>query len=194
MKKLLKAAAALCVLLLLSGAVYAGELTIYYGIGREHFDPILDIFEETTGIKTNRFRAPTEEMLTTVEMELRAGRPKADVIVAAAPQIMALQTRYEAFQEYEPKDAEMIIDEVRYIHPALVPIGMQLYVINYNTNRVSEEDVPKTWLDFIDDVHEPARHGRSPQFRFGSRHHLAIADYMYEAREPTVGATVKPAS
>lgn len=181
MKKLLKAAAALCVLLLLSGAVYAGELTIYYGIGREHFDPILDIFEETTGIKTNRFRAPTEEMLTTVEMELRAGRPKADVIVAAAPQIMALQTRYEAFQEYEPKDAEMIIDEVRYIHPALVPIGMQLYVINYNTNRVSEEDVPKTWLDFIDDKFMNQLAMADPRSS-ASVHGIIwyIADYMYE--------------
>jgi len=180
-KRAFKALVVLCTLMLFSGAVYAQELTIYYGIGREHFDPILDVFEQVTGIKTNRFRAPTEEMLTTVELELRAGRPKADVIVAAAPQIMALQTRYQAFQVYEPKEADMIIDEVRYIHPALTPIGMQLYVINYNTNRIAAQDVPRTWVELADERFMNQLAMADPRSS-ASVHGIIwyLADYMYE--------------
>ena len=129
--------------------VQAKNLTIYYGMGRDHFAPVIAAFTEATGIQVDEFRAPTEEMITTVELELRVRRPKADVIVAAEPQMRSLQSKYDAFLEYTPKEQDKLIPSMQVYTPLYTPLGMQLYILAYNSNLISADDAPKSWAELL---------------------------------------------
>lgn len=144
-------AAALAATVTLSRAAPAGDLNVYYGMSRDLFDPIIRAFADANpDVKTNSFRAPTEELMATIELELRAGRPRADVVVSVAPQLHGLQKLYGALQAYEPAELSAVRADLRDGARLLTPVGLNLYTIQYNTNRVRPQDVPKRILDVLD--------------------------------------------
>lgn len=150
MKYLLALLTLLMVLSLFGILVQAKNLTIYYGMGADHFAPVIAAFEKATGIEVDEFRAPTEEMLTVVELEFMAGKPKADIIIAAEPQMVSLQNKYDAFAEYTPKYQDKLLSSMQVYAPLYTPLGMQLYILAYNSNIISAEEAPKKWADLLD--------------------------------------------
>jgi len=77
----------LCLSICLGLAVNAaaGELNIYYGTSRDLFEPVVQAFAASRpDIKVSSYRAPTEELMATIELEIKAGKPRADVIVITA--------------------------------------------------------------------------------------------------------------
>mgnify|MGYP002261945341 CR=1 FL=1 len=66
----------------LAAPAVAGELNIYYGTSRDLFEPVVQAFGASRpDIKVSSYRAPTEELMATIELEIKAGKPRADVIV-----------------------------------------------------------------------------------------------------------------
>jgi iron(III) transport system substrate-binding protein len=128
----------------------AGELNVYYGTSRDLFEPIIQAFAASRpDIKVTSFRAPTEEMLATVELEIKAGKPRADVIVCTASQLFGLQQQYKALERYMPKDLEKIKKELRDPEGILNPVGVNLSLIQYNTKRITGADIPKKYADLL---------------------------------------------
>jgi iron(III) transport system substrate-binding protein len=134
----------------LDGAV-AAELTVYYGAVREQMEPVLKAFGDAhPDIAVKSFRAPTEELATTMDMELKAGKPRFDVVCAVYSPIWTLQQRYKAFRTLSPKDGERVLAGLRDPEQIQVPFGFGIYVIEYNTKLVSKVDAPKGWADLLD--------------------------------------------
>jgi iron(III) transport system substrate-binding protein len=128
----------------------AGELNVYYGTARDLFEPLVQAFAATRpDIKVSSFRAPTEELITTVELEIRAGKPRADVIVCAPTQLLGLQQQYKALEPYAPKELEKIKRELRDPQNLLTPTGLNLSLIQYNTKRITGADIPKKFTDLL---------------------------------------------
>ena len=126
------------------------ELTVYYGQVREQMEPVLKAFSNLhTEIEVKSFRAPTEELVTTAEMELRAGKPKFDVICAGSAQLLTLQQRYTTFKPFSPVDGGHIIKGLRDKSKVQIPIGTGFYVIEYNTKLITKEQAPKKWSELL---------------------------------------------
>lgn len=126
------------------------ELNVYYGMSASRMEPLLDEFSKAfPDIRINSFRQPTEELLATIELELRAGRPGADVIVGVDAQMASLQDQFNAFEPYSAKEINSIPQDYRYPNDYLTTIAASFYVIQYNTNSVSKSEVPASWADLL---------------------------------------------
>ena len=153
MTKILRARvfSVLGLLVLLAPSASAGELTVYYGAPREHVEPILKAFADAhPELNVKSFRAPTEELATTMDMELKAGSPKFDVVLAVFSPIWSLQQRYKVFRTLAPKEGERIVQGLRDPDQIQLPFGFGIYVIEYNTKLVSKAEAPKKWSDVLD--------------------------------------------
>ena len=63
--------------------------------------------------------------MATIELEIRAGKPRADVIVITASQLLGLQQQHKALERYTPKELEKIKKELRDPEMLLNPVGRQ---------------------------------------------------------------------
>lgn len=134
----------------LAAMAAARELVVYYGTSRDLFEPVVQAFAASRpDIKVSTFRQPNEELMATVELEIRAGKPRADLIVCAAPQLVGLQQQYKALEPYAPKDLEKIKKELRDPQNLLIPTGVNLSLIQYNTRRITGADIPKKFTDLL---------------------------------------------
>jgi len=140
----------LCLGLALATSVAAGELSIYYGTSRDLFEPVIQAFAASRpDIKVSSYRAPTEELMATIELEIRAGKPRADVIVITASQLFGLQQQHKALEPYAPKELEKIKKELRDPELLRTPTGVNLSLIQYNTKRITGADIPKKYADLL---------------------------------------------
>jgi iron(III) transport system substrate-binding protein len=140
----------LCLGLGLASLAAAGELVVYYGTSRDLFEPVVQAFAATRpDIKVSTFRQPNEELMATVELEIRAGKPRADVIYVATTQLFGLQQQHKALERYSPKELEKIKKELRDPELFLNPVGVNLSVIQYNTKRITGADIPKKYTDLL---------------------------------------------
>jgi len=130
---------------------HSAELTVYYGATREHMEPVLKAFADAhPQITVKSFRAPTEELAATMDMELKAGRPKFDVICSVYSPIWTLQQRYKSFRRLSPREGEHILQGLRDPEGIQVPFGFGIYVIQHNTKLVSKAEAPRKWADLLD--------------------------------------------
>jgi iron(III) transport system substrate-binding protein len=134
-----------------ASAAHSAELTVYYGAVREQMEPVLKAFGDShPQIAVKSFRAPTEELAATMDIELRAGKPKFDVVCSVYSPIWSLQQRYKPFRKLSPRDGERILQGLRDPEGIQVPFGFGIYVIEYNTKLVAKADAPKKWSDLLD--------------------------------------------
>ncbi|MFN7191454.1 MAG: hypothetical protein ACK5U4_08480, partial [Rhodospirillales bacterium] len=83
------------------------RLTIYSAYENSQIAPLTKAFEaKNPGVAVDHFRQPGEELLATIELELRARSPKADVVGLNDASIAYLQKRHDAFEPYAAKDAD----------------------------------------------------------------------------------------
>lgn len=129
-----------------------GELTVYYGTPRDLIKPLFDGFNEAhPDITINEFRQPTEELLSTLQIEFQSGHKRADVVIAPAAQLYALQDSHQAFQAYETEHSDTILESLRDPDNLVNTVGVNLYMLGYNTNHISAEEAPTSWAEALDD-------------------------------------------
>lgn len=135
----------------LSGDKDPMQLTVYYGPPRSHVEPILEAFKKLhPNIAMREHRAATEELVATMEMELRARNPQFDVAIGQNAAFMNMQKDYDAFGAYSPGGKQNIMPGLLDPEDIQIPIGTSFYVILYNTRLVKEADAPKSWAAMLD--------------------------------------------
>lgn len=137
----------------LSSAALAqeGTLQIYSAYPDEHMRPLIAEFNKKyPDVVVQVSVQPGEELLSTIELELRANSPQADVVGLNQASINALQGRHNAMEAYEPAEIANVRPEVRDPANVVVPACVNPYLIQYNTNQVNAADAPKRWLDLLD--------------------------------------------
>ena len=128
------------------------ELSLYFTQMREQMEPVLEGFTARyPNISVVDFRAPVEEMMATIDMELRANNPQFDVLISANNAIVDIQERHSPFAEFIPDERNYIVPGLLDPNNIQIPVGTGFYVIIYNTNLVSHEEAPKAWHQIIDD-------------------------------------------
>ena len=134
---------------LIAGAKKEGSLQFYTTIPPEYLKPITDAFETKYGVKVDVWRARSEAVLQRVLTEAKGGRWTVDVVESISPPMEAL-TREKLTQEIRSPEHKNLIDGVLPAHREWAPTLIFIFVQAYNTAKVRQDELPKTYLDLLD--------------------------------------------
>jgi iron(III) transport system substrate-binding protein len=141
-----------------------GEVVWYTPIPTEEAEAMAAAFEDRYGISVNVFRAGGEQVLTRLESELITGNPQADVVGYSNKAAGLAHIEGGHLASWVPPETENVIEGLfdpdgYWITPRTALVG-----IAYNTDLVSEEDAPTSWLDLLDDRFSGQTTTASPEY------------------------------
>lgn len=119
-----------------------GALIVYSVWDVEHLVKITEAFSKRfPGIKTSYWQARNPEIVTRVLTEFQGGNQSVDVILSDnAPPVLRAAG---AIQPYETVQKDFLI-----IHDPTIPVvSLQIQSLAYNTKKLKEAELPKTWED-----------------------------------------------
>jgi iron(III) transport system substrate-binding protein len=134
---------------LLERARKEGELMIYHSSPVEDLKPLFEAFTKKYGVKVNNWRSSSENVLQRVLSETRAGRYEVDFVENNSPEVEALR-REKVLQRV---DSPYLADMQPYTVPAhreWVTSTLDVFVHAYNTEKVSKDELPKSYQDLAD--------------------------------------------
>ncbi|MFL6574544.1 MAG: extracellular solute-binding protein, partial [Burkholderiales bacterium] len=124
-------------------------LTLYTSLAPTESGPLAQAFEKKTGIKVELWRAISEKVVQRAITEARARRFAVDVVETNAPE-MEMMAREKLFAELDsPYLADLPAAAVPK-HRMWIPDRMNFFVVAYNTAKVRREELPKSYLGFLD--------------------------------------------
>jgi iron(III) transport system substrate-binding protein len=124
-----------------------GQVNFYGSTNPEDMDPVIEAFQDDTGVAVNNYRADTNSVMSRIQEEAAAGRPNADVTIGGRAEYTLLG------QEGLLADFETPISEQ--IHEGGVqPDGVDVYRVLriplWNTDRLSPDEYPTSWEDVLE--------------------------------------------
>lgn len=136
---------------IMSGVVFAENMTLYINWARDDAQKLVNKFEKSyPDVDVQIFRAPIEELMTIVQMELKVGVCRADYLLVGAPE-RAMQLKEAGyFLPYYPTDVKYFNQSFLDKDEMLLPVSLIPMMIQYNTNHISVEEAPKSWADLLD--------------------------------------------
>jgi iron(III) transport system substrate-binding protein len=134
---------------LVEGAKKEGALTIYSSATVEDMNALTTAFEKKYGIKTNLWRASSEDVLQRAVVENRGQRYDVDVFETNGSEMEALH-REKLLQPVESPALADLLPRAVMDHREWVGTRLQIIAAGYNTNLVKKEELPKSYEDLLD--------------------------------------------
>lgn len=140
-----------------------GELTLYQARSPEGIEPVIQAFQayyrDLTGNEVTfaTFNQSGGDLRATLELEARANAVEADVAILDLGEVLNLDATYPDLfaSDWDPPSLndEAVLQAARdqsAVSPGTM-ISLQPYVIIYNTDLVTGDEVPDSWLDLLDE-------------------------------------------
>ena len=129
---------------LLAAAKQEGTATVYSSINEEEELPQLQNFETITGLKVDYIRGSDVSLMARISIEARAGKATWDVLEIQAAESVPKELRLA----YAPPEAAHLMPDA--VDPEQRWYGgyTVYHTPAYNTTKVKQEDLPKTYEDF----------------------------------------------
>ena len=139
----------------LAGAAFAetasGTITFYSSMQLDVVEPIIAEFEERhPEITVDLLYSGSVELEQRIFSEIEAGDLRADVIWAANPALFLNLKEAGWLRAHETEHAEAIPEGLRDPDNMWFAGRVHNMGIGYNTNLVAEDDVPRTWEEFLE--------------------------------------------
>src|SRR5256712_4699380 len=134
---------------LVANAKREGSLSLYASLAEKDLIRLVSEFERRYAIKVNVWRSGKNNVLRRAVPEARAGRFEADVVHNPSPE-MELLHRERLLQEVRSPYQRELIPEAVAPHREWAGPRVYIFVQAYNTNRVTPEELPKTFRDLLD--------------------------------------------
>ncbi|HEX3931802.1 MAG TPA: extracellular solute-binding protein [Nocardioides sp.] len=160
----------------------AEKTLVFYGLGSDLSDPLVKGFQKAyPWAQVKVVNGSPGDNLSRLETEAKTGAPTADVFLLPQSLRKSLLDNKIVQQTTVPSDFTMTAsfqDSSHYAHPVYVsPI-----VLDYNTNKISASQMPKTLYDLAD----PKYKG---MITFDSPQNVALAAHLLVAPEQAWGMT-----
>lgn len=127
-----------------------GEMTLYYSHSTDWADPIIQEFEEQTGIKVSLVQDGTSSLFARIKAE--EANPQADVVWGGI--IDTYRANEELLQKYTPAEADSLKPEAVDPNGYYTGFDMGPMCLVYNTELISEEEAPTSWGDLLDEKYK----------------------------------------
>ncbi len=129
----------------------SGTLNFYTSMQVDVVEDIIAAFERAhPGVTVDLIYSGSVELEQRIYAERDAGRIRADVIWAANPAFFLKLKAEDLLMAYESPEAEAVPAGLKDPDHMFIAGRVFNMGIGYNTNLVSEEDVPKTWIEFLE--------------------------------------------
>jgi iron(III) transport system substrate-binding protein len=140
-------AAVLCVI----STAWAQDKTVvlYTSLAPTESGPLAQAFEKKTGIKVELWRALSEKVVQRAITEARAGRFAFDVVETNSPE-MEMMAREKLFRVLQSPHLADLPPAAVPAHRMWIPDRMNFFVVAYNTSKVRREELPKSYLGFLE--------------------------------------------
>jgi iron(III) transport system substrate-binding protein len=134
---------------LLEGARKEGGLTLYTSMIGADSEVLTEAFTKKYGIKLQSWRSSSEGLLQRLVAESRAGRFDADIVDNNVTQVEALRREHLLQKVESPQHAGLIAEAVP-AHKEWIGNSIDIIVQAYNTDKIRQADLPKTYQDLLD--------------------------------------------
>lgn len=121
-----------------------GSVDAYGSTNLDDIFPMIDEFEDATGIDVNYYRASSSDILERVLQEADADFPGADVVFTNGPELSVIDDRDLLAPLNSPVTEE--VDE-QGVFDNWVWLYLNTFVASWNTDRI--QDGPATWEDVL---------------------------------------------
>src|SRR5262245_63521344 len=133
---------------LVEGAKKEGTLTIYSSATVDDMAALTQAFEKKYGIKTQVWRASSENIIQRAATEARGNRFDVDVFETDGVAMEAVY-REKLLQEVNTPYLAELMPEAILPHKQWIGDRVQIFTAAYNTRLVKKEDLPKTYDDLV---------------------------------------------
>jgi iron(III) transport system substrate-binding protein len=134
---------------LIEGAKKEGSLNLYTSMAEKDDRRLIEAFEKKYGVKVKVFRSTKNILLQRVISEARAGHNEADFVGNPCPEMEAL-VREKLLQPVKSPVQKDLIPAALPAHRQWTGMRVYLFVEPYNTDKVSKDELPKTYADLLD--------------------------------------------
>ena len=131
------------------GAKKEGEIALYGAVTGQASRPIGELFEKSSGVKLKHWRGDATEIINRVVTEARAGRNLFDVVLGNEA-VMAELEQKGFLGSFDPPAARGFPKQFNDPEHRKTPWRVLPFGINFNTQRLTADQAPKTWDDLLD--------------------------------------------
>lgn len=152
------------------------QVIVYVAVDRSHAEPILDAFQQKTGIQVRAIYDSEAAKTTGLVARLLSeeDRPTCDVFWNNELAQTCLLARVGLLTEYHPPGAESVPADFKSRSGLWTAVANRARVIVYNTNLVSREEIPHSIFDLADDKWRGKVAIANPQFGTTKAHVAAL--------------------
>jgi iron(III) transport system substrate-binding protein len=124
-----------------------GSVNGYGSMNLDEADPIINKFQDATGIDVNYYRANSEDVLNRVIEESKANfKNGADVVFTNGPEMTILE-RKGLFASFDTPTTAHIAKQG--VHPTWKWFYINTFTPAWNTKQISPAEAPKSWEDVL---------------------------------------------
>ena len=131
-----------------SGALDGTTIAVYSGRGEDLIGPVFDAFEAATGATVDARYGGSAEMALLIDTE--GDQSPADVVISQSPGAIGFLDERERLLTLDEAVLERVPPEFRGADGTWVGITGRVRVLVYNTDLVSEEELPTSVLELTD--------------------------------------------
>lgn len=124
-----------------------GELTLYYSNSTDWADPLIEEFENQTGIEVSLVQDGTSSLFARIKAE--AANPQADVVWGGV--IDTYRANEDLLQPYTSSEVGALKEQAIDPNGYYTGFDMGPMVMIYNTDLVDEAEAPTKWADLLDE-------------------------------------------
>jgi len=129
---------------LFTAAKKEGAVTIFSAINEEEEVPLLQVFQDATGIKADYVRSADAALMSRITIEKRAGKESWDVLEIQAIEGLPKEWRLA----FTPPEAAHLLPGARDAERRWYGDFLVYHTPAYNTRFVKKEDLPQSYADF----------------------------------------------
>ncbi len=134
---------------LVAGARREGGLMFYTSLHEQNLPAILAAFEKKYGLKVKPWRSGADKVLQRVVAEARAGRWDVDAVHVGSGELEALH-REQLLMEIRSPHQRSLLAAAMPEHRDWAPTYLTVFVQQYNTRAVRQDELPKRYEDLLD--------------------------------------------
>jgi iron(III) transport system substrate-binding protein len=126
-----------------------GEVMVYHSTQAEDLKPVFEAFTRKYGVQVRQWRSSSENIVSRVISQTRAGKVEVDLIENNSPELEALRRENMLRRMDSPFFADLrpgLLGE----HHTYATTTLDVFVAAYNTAKVKREELPKSYRDLLD--------------------------------------------
>lgn len=134
---------------LIDGARREGSLTVYTSMVDNDIRQLSEAFQKKYSVKVTFWRGSAQKVLQRTVAEARSGRNEVDVVQNPSVQMEALHEEKLLQSAHSPFVSELTARALP-VHGEWVAMRAYVFVQAYNTQKVSKEELPRSFSDLLD--------------------------------------------